>query len=75
MSSCDFGFGFPLTHRFLTGDDISANMTLVYPATRSSKESDSDEGNIWSITMEKAVVPALLNDVEWSRYFEYRGVD
>lgn len=75
VSSCDFGFGFPLTHRFLTGDDISLNMTLVYPATRSCKESDGDEGTIWSITMEKAVVPALLNDVEWSRYFEYRGID
>lgn len=75
VSSCDFGFGSPLTHRFLTGDDISANMTLVYPATRRSNEPGSDEGTIWSITMEKDVVPALLKDPEWCEFFEYRGLD
>lgn len=75
VTGCDFGFGSPLTHRFLTGDDISANMTLVYPATRSSNSSDSDQGTIWSITVEQDIVPALLNDPEWCEFFEYRGID
>lgn len=75
VTACDFGFGTPLTHRFLTGDELSANMTLVYPATQSSHAPDSDEGTIWSITVEKAIVPALLKDPEWCEFFEYRGID
>lgn len=75
VTACDFGFGAPLAHRFLTGDELSANMTLVYPASRSSHAPDSDEGTIWSITVEKAIVPALLKDPEWCEFFEYRGID
>lgn len=76
VSGCDFGFGSPITHRFLTGDDISANMILVYPPARDSDGfTGSDEGPMWAITMEEAVVPNLLADKEWAEFFEYRGID
>ncbi|KAK7740745.1 hypothetical protein SLS53_005213 [Cytospora paraplurivora] len=77
VAGCDFGFGAPITHRFLTGDSISPNMTLVYPPARKAGGGggDDDEGTVWSITLEKDLVPKLLEDREWSEYFEYRGVD
>lgn len=64
VTGCSSGFGFPLMRWLLMGDVISAKMTLVYPATRSSSASDSDEGTIWSTTVEKDIVPTLLEDPE-----------
>ncbi|ROW10466.1 hypothetical protein VMCG_01641 [Cytospora schulzeri] len=67
VAGCDFGFGAPITHRFLTGDNVSANMILIYPpARKTGGEGDDDEGTVWSITMEKELVPKLLEDPEWS---------
>ena len=76
IAGCDFGFMKPITHRFLTGGAVSPNLTLVYPAPHSDKAHGSDDaGTIWAISMEKAVIPTLLEDPEWSEYMEYRGVD
>ncbi|KAK8136733.1 Acyl transferase [Apiospora sp. TS-2023a] len=73
-TASDFGFGRPLTHRFLTGDGVSANLAFVYPPSASTG-GDDDQGTIWSIGMERDLVPKLRADPEWSQYFEYRGVD
>ncbi|CAJ2509080.1 Uu.00g141060.m01.CDS01 [Anthostomella pinea] len=81
VTGCDFGFGRPLAHRFLTGSSVSPNMILVYPPARSEKSTGGgggrggDEGTIWSITVEKDLVSRLLADPEWCEYFEYKGVD
>ncbi|KAK8066147.1 hypothetical protein PG997_012894 [Apiospora hydei] len=74
-TSCDFGFGRPLTHRFLTRGSISANLVFVYPPQATSGGDDDNQGTIWSIGMEKDLVSKLRADPEWSQYFEYRGVD
>ncbi|KAF3761878.1 hypothetical protein M406DRAFT_342569 [Cryphonectria parasitica EP155] len=73
VSGCDFGFGRPVVHRFLTGGDVSANMTLVYPPAAAAAE--EEEGLIWCISVEEDIVPTLLADKEFGKFFEYRGLD
>ncbi|KAH9893055.1 hypothetical protein F4778DRAFT_795065 [Xylariomycetidae sp. FL2044] len=73
ITAFDFGFGRPLTYRHFWGDLISAGLVLVYAPIR--KPDDPDEGCMFTVTMEKELVPKLLEDPEWSEYFEYRGVD
>ncbi|KAK1621899.1 transferase [Colletotrichum phormii] len=73
VSNFDFGFAKPLTHRHLWGDLVTAGVVLIYPPVRST--TNSDEGYMFTITMEKNLVPKLMEDSEWAEYFEYRGVD
>ncbi|KAK7984765.1 hypothetical protein PG988_002387 [Apiospora saccharicola] len=72
VSDLDFGFGKPLTYRHMCGDLITAGLIFMYAPIQSA---DPDEGCMMTITMEKELVPVLCADPEWSRYFEYRGVD
>lgn len=73
VSGFDFGFATPVTYRHLWGSQVTAGLVLIYAPIRSS--SNPDEGCMFTITMEKELVPKLLQDPEWSQYFEYRGID
>lgn len=69
----DFGFGKPITHRHLWGDNVTPGLVLIYPPIKSSP--DPDEGFVFTVTVEKELVPKLLQDPEWNDFFEYRGID
>lgn len=72
ISNADFGFGKPATYRHLI-DQITQGVIIIYPSRDPSPE--SDEGPEISITYEKSLKDDLINDPEWCKYFEYRGVD
>ena len=72
ITSADFGFGTPTTYRHLL-DCMTQGVLIIYPPR--DKTPGSDEGPEFSITYEKSLKQALIDDVEWNRYFEYRGVD
>ncbi|KAK2053879.1 acyltransferase [Colletotrichum caudatum] len=73
VSSFDFGFGKPITYRHLWGDLLTAGVVVIYAPIQSSRS--PDEGVMFAITMEKDLVPKLMETSEWTDYFEYRGVD
>ena len=54
-------------------DRITEGVIIVYPPRDPSPE--SDEGCEFAIFYEKRLAQDLINDREWSEYFEYRGVD
>ncbi|KAF4498679.1 Trichothecene 3-O-acetyltransferase [Fusarium agapanthi] len=72
ITSADFGFAKPATYRHLL-DRITEGVIIVYPPRDPSPE--SDEGCEFAIFYEKRLAQNLINDGEWSEYFEYRGVD
>ncbi|KAK1753644.1 hypothetical protein QBC47DRAFT_403987 [Echria macrotheca] len=67
----DFGFGRPCAMRF-SFDTVTAGLTVVYLPRNGG---DKDEGNEFSIGFEKELVEGLLADPDWTRYFEFRGID
>lgn len=73
VSGFDFGFAKPITYRHLWGSSITAGLVLIYAPIRCT--ANPDEGCMFTITMEKELVPKLLEDADWTAYFEYRGVD
>ncbi|KAI1384385.1 uncharacterized protein F4822DRAFT_414984 [Hypoxylon trugodes] len=70
----DFGFAKPygFRHPF---DKVDNGYVIVYPARTNGGPNGEDEGNEILIGFEKAIVNNLLEDPEWNRYFEFRGVD
>ncbi|KAI0172081.1 transferase [Hypoxylon sp. FL1284] len=72
ITAADFGFGRPETYRHFWGD-ISIGIMTTYPPRLAPP--GSDEGCEFTIMYEKAFAQALIDDPEWSRYFEYRGID
>ena len=70
----DFGFGKPyaLRHPFGT---VTNGLLIVYPERKSGGPAGVDEGNEILIGFEKEATKGLLEDPEWNRYFEFRGVD
>ncbi|CAN8104198.1 unnamed protein product [Discula destructiva] len=69
----DFGFGEPITYRHLWGENVTPGLVLIYAPIKSSP--DPDEGYTFTVTIEKELVPKLLQDPGWNEFFEYRGVD
>ncbi|KAK4188566.1 hypothetical protein QBC35DRAFT_495826 [Podospora australis] len=71
----DFGFGKPFAFRF-PFDTVTNGLAIVYPV-RSSEGAPAgeDEGNEFSIAIEDEIREDLLKDEEWTKWFEYRGVD
>ena len=63
----------PITYRFLWGESITAGLILIYAPLRPSP--NPDEGCMFTVTMEKDLVPKLREDPEWNEFFEYRGID
>jgi hypothetical protein len=47
----------------------------VYPVRTNNAPAGEDEGNEFCIGFEKELTSALIEDPEWARYFEFRGVD
>jgi hypothetical protein len=48
---------------------------VVFPARTNGAPAGEDEGNEFLIGFEKELVAGLLEDEEWGRWFEFRGVD
>ncbi|KAF4767656.1 hypothetical protein N7455_006833 [Penicillium solitum] len=72
VSSANFGFGSPVTYRHLM-DCVTQGVFIIYPPRDLSPE--SNDGPEFSLAYEKSLKQALIEDPEWNRYFEYRGVD
>ncbi|KAL2153582.1 hypothetical protein VTH82DRAFT_4737 [Thermothelomyces myriococcoides] len=70
--SADFGFARPLTYRHLL-DRVTEGAIIIYPPR--SNDPASDEGPEFSIAYEKHLAQDLINDAEFAKFFEYRGVD
>ncbi|KAK4243326.1 hypothetical protein C7999DRAFT_18305 [Corynascus novoguineensis] len=70
--SADFGFARPLTYRHMLGR-VTEGIIIIYP-TRNADPA-SDEGPEFSIVYEKHLAKGLINDAEFAKYFDYRGVD
>ncbi|KAJ5987964.1 hypothetical protein N7481_003174 [Penicillium waksmanii] len=72
ITGADFGFARPVIYRVLV-DSITQGVNIIYPPRASPP--DTDEGPEFSISYEKSLKQALIDDPEWNKYFEYRGVD
>ena len=68
----DFGFGELCGWRHLFGG-VPPCQVLVYAPHKGP--AGDDEGIELQITFETELAQQLINDPEWSRYFEFRGVD
>ncbi|RFU29700.1 hypothetical protein B7463_g6646, partial [Scytalidium lignicola] len=68
----DFGFGELSGWRHLFGG-VPPCQVLVYAPHKGP--AGNDEGIELQITFETELAPQLINDPEWSKYFEFRGVD
>ncbi|RSL88645.1 hypothetical protein CEP51_001576 [Fusarium floridanum] len=73
VCKADFGFAKPTAFRHLFGKELSENIVMVY-APRNGPAGD-DEGIEVQFAFEKELTQQLINDAEWSKYFEFRGVD
>ncbi|KAJ5712077.1 Transferase [Penicillium malachiteum] len=72
IPAADFGFAKAFTYRHLI-DKLTQGVMIIYPSRDPSPE--SDEGPEFSISYETSLKQALIDDPEWRKYFEYRGVD
>jgi hypothetical protein len=72
ICAMDFGFATPQGYRHLFGG-VPLCQAVVYPPRVGP--AGTDEGMEVQFTVETEIVPALLGDGEWGRYFEFRGVD
>ena len=70
----DFGFGQPYALR-QPFSIVTNGLTVVYPERKNGGPAGADEGNEILIAVEKEATEGLLEDPEWNRYFEFRGVD
>ncbi|KAK3941451.1 hypothetical protein QBC46DRAFT_340585 [Diplogelasinospora grovesii] len=70
----DFKFARPYAFRF-PFDTVTAGLTVAYPVRTNGAPAGDDEGNEFSIGFEKELAKGLIEDPEWDRYFEFRGVD
>ncbi|KAJ4387462.1 hypothetical protein N0V93_008054 [Gnomoniopsis smithogilvyi] len=73
VSNFDFGFAKPITYRHLWGDVNTAGVIVIYAPIKS--RANPDEGWMFTINMEKELVSKLTETEEWTKYFEYRGID
>ncbi|OIW24594.1 hypothetical protein CONLIGDRAFT_685556 [Coniochaeta ligniaria NRRL 30616] len=71
-ATADFGFGRPAAFRHLA-DTVTEGLVIVYPP-RAGPAGD-DEGIELQVAVEGELVGRLVDDAEWGRYFEFRGVD
>ncbi|KAK3328120.1 hypothetical protein B0T19DRAFT_423740 [Cercophora scortea] len=73
---CEADFGFAKPHAFRHPfDTVSSGLAIVYPVRTNSPPAGDDEGHEFIIGLEKEVARHLVDDPEWNRYFEFRGVD
>ncbi|RYP69111.1 hypothetical protein DL771_006265 [Monosporascus sp. 5C6A] len=72
VTAADFGFAKPVTYRHLM-DNVTEGVIIIYPPRKAGP--DSDEGVEIAISYEERLAQTLIDDPEWNKYFEYRGVD
>ncbi|KAH0430613.1 acyl transferase [Colletotrichum camelliae] len=72
VRSADFGFGKPGAFRHLL-DTMAEGLVIVYPPHRGP--AGEEEGIELQFAFEKELVQQLVDDPEWNKYFEFRGVD
>lgn len=72
IAGADFGFAKPYAFRHPM-DFVTPGLQIVYPPR--GDEPESDEGPELCFGFEKELTQALIEDPEWSRYLEFRGVD
>lgn len=72
ISKLDFGFGETMAHRHLFGD-VQKGQVVAYPPHKGP--AGDDEGMELQLTFEAELVQQLVEDPDWSKYFEFRGVD
>ncbi|KAG8160791.1 hypothetical protein KVR01_009055 [Diaporthe batatas] len=72
VAGADFGFARPCAFR-LPMEHVTPGCQVVYPPR--SNDPGSDEGPELLVGFEKELTGGLLGDPEWSRYFEFRGVE
>jgi hypothetical protein len=68
----DWGFAKPTCYRHLFGG-VPLCQVIVFPPHNGP--AGDDEGIEVQLTFETELVPQLLRDPDWSKYFEFRGVD
>ena len=74
--ACEADFGFAKPHCFrLPIEFVTPGLTFVYPARSVNPPSGDDEGVEFSIGVEKEIAQDLIEDPEWSQFFEFRGID
>ena len=72
--SADFGFGKPYGYRF-PFDTVTNNLIIVYPVRKNGAPAGDDEGSEYLIAVEKEITKDLVNDPEFSKFFEFRLID
>ncbi|KPM37984.1 hypothetical protein AK830_g8583 [Neonectria ditissima] len=72
LCTYDFGFAEPSAYRHLFGG-VPLCQVIVYPPRKGP--AGDDEGMEIQMTVETELVHQLVNDPEWSKYFEFRGID
>lgn len=72
VAGADFGFAKPYAFRFPM-NYVTPGLQIIYPPR--SDDPASDEGPELCIGFEKELTKELLEDAEWSKYFEFRGID
>jgi hypothetical protein len=70
----DFGFAHPFAMRF-PFETTTNNLCVVYNVRTIEPPNGEDEGNEFSIAVENEIKQEILDDPEWNKYFEFRGVD
>ncbi|KAK0734707.1 hypothetical protein B0T26DRAFT_845136 [Lasiosphaeria miniovina] len=71
VCGADFGFGKPVAFRHLF-DAVTEGLVLIYPPRAAA---GTDEGCEFVLMVEKEVVDGLMADIEFGRYFEFRGYE
>jgi hypothetical protein len=72
LCKMDYGFAEPTAYRHLFGG-VPLCQAIVYPPRKGP--AGDEEGMEVQFTFENELVPQLLKDSDWMKYFEFRGVD
>ncbi|KAI9373558.1 transferase [Aspergillus egyptiacus] len=72
ITEANFGFASPVAYRHLL-DCVTNGVIVIYPPR--ANEANPDEGCEFAIFYEKDLAQTLIDDEEWNKYFEYRGID
>ncbi|KAI2604052.1 acyltransferase [Hypoxylon fragiforme] len=68
----DFGFGKPRGFRHLFATKVDEGLVIIYPPRPTG---NPDEGWEFMIPYEKQLVKPLIEDPEFSKFFEFRGFE
>lgn len=72
ISAADFGFAKPAAFRHIM-NFVTPGLMIVYPPR--TDDPNSEEGPEFCFGFENELRDDLLNDPEWCKYFEFRGID